>query len=60
MIQLAISDMQSALQDELQEDELKIHGILGQGAFGTVYHGTFCLVPGFARFRATVVSGSHL
>ena len=30
-IQLAISDMQSALQDELQEDEMKIHGVLGQG-----------------------------
>jgi hypothetical protein len=40
-IQLAISEMQNALQDELQEDELKIHGVLGQGAFGTVYHGMF-------------------
>lgn len=38
-IQLAVSKMQSALQDELQEDELVIHGVLGQGAFGTVYHG---------------------
>jgi hypothetical protein len=44
-IQLAISEMQNALQDELQEDELKIHGVLGQGAFGTVYHGmSICLL----------------
>lgn len=50
-IQLAISDMQSALQDELQEDELKIHGVLGQGAFGTVYHGMCCSMTQFYRAR---------
>jgi hypothetical protein len=44
-IQQAISEMQSALQDEFQEDELKIHGVLGQGAFGTVYHGTSMSFP---------------
>lgn len=38
-IQHAIDEMQQELKDELQEDQLKIHGVLGQGAFGTVYHG---------------------
>eukprot|EP00892_Ulva_mutabilis_P005445 jgi/Ulvmu1/3272/UM151_0020.1 len=38
-IQNAIDEMQQELKDELQEDQLKIHGVLGQGAFGTVYHG---------------------
>ena len=38
-IQTAVADMQAELQQELQEDDLKIHHVLGQGAFGTVYHG---------------------
>lgn len=42
-IQNAIDEMQQELKDELQEDQLKIHGVLGQGAFGTVYHGVPCV-----------------
>jgi hypothetical protein len=38
-IQNAVSEMQAQLQEELQEEELKIYHVLGQGAFGTVYHG---------------------
>lgn len=44
-IQNAVSEMQAQLQEELQEEELKIYHVLGQGAFGTVYHGarlSFC------------------
>lgn len=43
-IQNAVSEMQAQLQEELQEEELKIYHVLGQGAFGTVYHGAFCPV----------------
>jgi hypothetical protein len=42
-IQNAVSEMQAQLQEELQEEELKIYHVLGQGAFGTVYHGANCL-----------------
>lgn len=38
-IQNAVSEMQAQLQEELQEEDLMIHHVLGQGAFGTVYHG---------------------
>ena len=46
-IQNAVSEMQAQLQEELQEEELKIYHVLGQGAFGTVYHGA---VPSMLRF----------
>lgn len=62
-IQLAISEMQNALQDELQEDELKIHGMLGQGAFGTVYHGMYspvaCSRCAVSLFSQTVSGVPH-
>eukprot|EP00892_Ulva_mutabilis_P012772 jgi/Ulvmu1/9868/UM057_0022.1 len=35
----AVQEMQGALQAELQEDQLKLHGVIGRGGFGTVYHG---------------------
>ena len=35
----AVQEMQGALQAELQEDELKLYGVIGRGGFGTVYHG---------------------
>lgn len=47
-IQNAVSEMQAQLQEELQEEELKIYHVLGQGAFGTVYHGALvsCMATG--------------
>ena len=35
----AVQEMQGALQAELQEDQLKLYGVIGRGGFGTVYHG---------------------
>lgn len=35
----AVKEMQGALQAELHEDHLQLFGLLGQGGFGTVYHG---------------------
>eukprot|EP00892_Ulva_mutabilis_P012770 jgi/Ulvmu1/9866/UM057_0020.1 len=35
----AVQEMQGALQAELHEDQLKLHGVIGRGGFGTVYHG---------------------
>eukprot|EP00892_Ulva_mutabilis_P012786 jgi/Ulvmu1/9880/UM057_0035.1 len=35
----AVQEMQGALQAELQEDQLKLHRVIGRGGFGTVYHG---------------------
>lgn len=39
MIHTAVVQMQGDLKDELNEEDITIHGVLGQGAFGTVYHG---------------------
>ena len=48
----AVQEMQGALQAELQEDQLKLHGMVGRGGFGTVYHGALsspaALCDGFA------------
>jgi serine/threonine protein kinase len=58
-IQNAVSEMQAQLQEELQEEELKIYHVLGQGAFGTVYHGAPfhacmpCVHVRCARFSAS-------
>eukprot|EP00892_Ulva_mutabilis_P012784 jgi/Ulvmu1/9879/UM057_0034.1 len=35
----AVQEMQGTLQAELQEDQLQLHGVIGRGGFGTVYHG---------------------
>jgi hypothetical protein len=35
----AIAELQLALQEELHEDQLRIHRVLGRGGFGVVYHG---------------------
>jgi hypothetical protein len=37
----AVKEMQGALQAELHEDQLQLFQKLGQGGFGTVYHGAF-------------------
>jgi hypothetical protein len=39
MIQSAVVKMQIDVKEELSEEDIVIHGVLGQGAFGTVYHG---------------------
>ena len=39
MIHSAVVKMHVDLKDELHEEDITIHGVLGQGAFGTVYHG---------------------
>lgn len=39
MIHSAVVKMQLDVKEELSEEDLIIHGVLGQGAFGTVYHG---------------------
>ena len=36
----AVKEMQGALQEELHDDHLQLYRKLGQGGFGTVYHGT--------------------
>ena len=36
MIQDAVVKMQGDLRDELNEEDITIRGVLGQGAFGTV------------------------
>jgi hypothetical protein len=45
MIHSAVVQMQDDLKDELNEEDIIIHGVLGQGAFGTVYHGTRLPTP---------------
>eukprot|EP00892_Ulva_mutabilis_P008546 jgi/Ulvmu1/6063/UM027_0041.1 len=35
----AVQELQGALQEELQEDRLKLFGVVGRGGYGTVYHG---------------------
>jgi hypothetical protein len=39
MIHAAVVKMHGDLKDELNEEDITIKGVLGQGAFGTVYHG---------------------
>jgi hypothetical protein len=39
MIQSAVVKMQLDVKEELSEEDIVIHGVLGQGAFGTVYRG---------------------
>lgn len=43
MIHSAVVKMQLDVKEELSEEDLIIHGVLGQGAFGTVYHGALWL-----------------
>ena len=35
----AVQELQGALQEELQEDQLQLFGVVGRGGYGTVYHG---------------------
>lgn len=55
-IQNAVSEMQAQLQEELQEEDLMIHHVLGQGAFGTVYHGSLPRSPGAASLVCASLS----
>jgi hypothetical protein len=41
----AVQQMQSTLQEELQEEEIEVYSKLGRGGFGTVYHGARPLRP---------------
>lgn len=38
-VSAAVKQMQGALQAELHEDQLQLFRRLGEGGFGTVYHG---------------------
>lgn len=38
-VEQAVASLQGALRAELHSEELQLHGVLGRGGFGTVYHG---------------------
>lgn len=41
----AVKELQENLQDDLHEEQLQLFRRLGQGGFGTVYHGLFHISP---------------
>jgi hypothetical protein len=49
----AVLRMQGALQQELHEEHLQVHRVLGRGGFGTVYHGALLC------FDSIFCSSSH-
>ena len=40
-----VQEMMGSLQDEMQDSQVEIHDVLGRGAFGTVYRGTWRGLP---------------
>ena len=44
-VSAAVKEMQAALQAELHEEQLQLFRRLGEGGFGTVYHGMHSLLP---------------